>query len=147
MFRDEWGGIGLAMLLTFRAIQGLSTGGEIAGVSVFLAEYHDKQACNVMVFIILAVLSFHSCCWTTKSTLQSATPKADISQQVLGFMSSSISFGGAFGFALSASVVSLLLSVLDDHQMNLWGWRIPFITCIFPGLVSLALRCVAFAAF
>jgi MFS family permease len=31
------------MLLTFRVIQGLSTGGEIAGVSVFLAEYNDKQ--------------------------------------------------------------------------------------------------------
>jgi MFS family permease len=60
--------------------------------------------------------------------------------QVLGFMSSSISFGGAFGFALSASVVSVLLAVLDEHQMNLWGWRIPFITCIVPGLISLALR-------
>lgn len=62
-------------------------------------------------------------------------------RQVLGFMSSSISFGGALGFALSASVVSILLSVLTPHEMNLWGWRLCFLSCIVPGLISLVLRC------
>ena len=56
-------------------------------------------------------------------------------------MSSSISFGGALGFALSASVVSILLAVLTTDEMNLWGWRVAFVTAIVPGLISLYLRC------
>lgn len=40
---EEWGYTGIVMLLCLRVIQGLSTGGEIAGVSVYLAEYKEQE--------------------------------------------------------------------------------------------------------
>lgn len=40
-------------------------------------------------------------------------------------------------FLVASTVSFCLVELLDEDRMDLWGWRIPFVVCIVPGLVSL----------
>lgn len=55
----------------------------------------------------------------------------------LGLLCSLITSTAAFAFALSAGLISLLNVLLDEEQMNLWGWRIPFLLALPPGILCL----------
>src|SRR5690606_14839815 len=43
------------------------------------------------------------------------------------------------GFLLSSATVAVLHAVLNDHQMNTWGWRLPFFIGAAIGAVALFL--------
>eukprot|EP00668_Euglena_longa_P035585 GGOE01045720.1.p1 GENE.GGOE01045720.1~~GGOE01045720.1.p1 ORF type:complete len:446 (-),score=115.15 GGOE01045720.1:329-1666(-) len=58
----------------------------------------------------------------------------------LGMAAATISFGGSLAFFLSSGIVGILHAVLSPQQMLLWGWRIPFIITVVPGLLALLLR-------
>ncbi len=45
-----------------------------------------------------------------------------------------------FGSSLAAGVIALLNKLLTTTQMNLWGWRIPFLFSVVLGLVGVVLR-------
>merc|ERR1711972_653910 len=59
----------------------------------------------------------------------------------LGFNLSWISLTGAFGaWSVASLVVFLFQSVLTEEQMMLWGWRLPYLTTIIPGIAVLLAR-------
>eukprot|EP00667_Euglena_gracilis_P006335 EG_transcript_6379 len=58
----------------------------------------------------------------------------------LGMACATISFGGCLAFFLSSGIVGILNAMLTPDQMLLWGWRIPFLITIVPGLLALLLR-------
>eukprot|EP00928_Gymnodinium_smaydae_P028244 TRINITY_DN21592_c0_g1_i2.p1 TRINITY_DN21592_c0_g1~~TRINITY_DN21592_c0_g1_i2.p1 ORF type:complete len:461 (-),score=57.58 TRINITY_DN21592_c0_g1_i2:255-1490(-) len=96
---DSAGHAGLALLLLFRAIQGLCTGGEIGPLIAYFAE---------------------------------TAPRG-----MVGTGSSLFLVTACSAFMISSSFVAVLLLLLDDRQMMLWGWRIPFLVSIIPGAVAL----------
>merc|ERR1719434_166923 len=52
----------------------------------------------------------------------------------LGFNTSWIAVCGAFGaYVIAALVVFIIESFLSQEQMMEWGWRIPYLSAIFPG--------------
>ncbi|WP_425585205.1 MFS transporter [Yinghuangia aomiensis] len=57
-----------------------------------------------------------------------------------GFYGSYLEFGTLIGYISAASLVTLLKSLLDDSQMEGWGWRIPFLLAAPIGIVGLYLR-------
>jgi len=61
-------------------------------------------------------------------------------EHTLGWASMLISLGGTLGFGLAASVCDLLYRTLGDEDMLVWGWRVPFLISLFPGLVALVGR-------
>jgi len=59
----------------------------------------------------------------------------------LGFNLSWISVSGAFGaWAVAALVVCLIESLLDNEEMLMWGWRLPYLTSIVPGALLILSR-------
>jgi MHS family proline/betaine transporter-like MFS transporter len=61
--------------------------------------------------------------------ISEVSPKAS-----LGFNTSWIAVCGAFGaYVIAALVVFILESFLNKEQMMDWGWRIPYLSAIFPG--------------
>ncbi|MFJ9339156.1 glycine betaine/L-proline transporter ProP [Streptomyces sp. NPDC101733] len=57
-----------------------------------------------------------------------------------GFFGSFLEFGTLAGYIGAAGLVTTLYAVLDDAQMETWGWRIPFLVAGPLGLVGLYLR-------
>ncbi|MGW0661523.1 MFS transporter [Streptodolium elevatio] len=57
-----------------------------------------------------------------------------------GFYGSYLEFGTLIGYISAASLVTLLTALLDDNQMEGWGWRIPFLLAAPIGIVGLYLR-------
>lgn len=57
-----------------------------------------------------------------------------------GFFGSFLEFGTLAGYVGAAGLVTTLYAVLDDSQMEAWGWRIPFLVAGPLGLVGLYLR-------
>ncbi|MCY0928996.1 MFS transporter [Streptomyces sp. H27-H1] len=57
-----------------------------------------------------------------------------------GFFGSFLEFGTLAGYVGAAGLVTTLYAVLDDGQMEAWGWRIPFLVAGPLGLVGLYLR-------
>ncbi|MEV7730253.1 glycine betaine/L-proline transporter ProP [Streptomyces sp. NPDC087917] len=57
-----------------------------------------------------------------------------------GFFGSFLEFGTLAGYIGAAGLVTTLYAVLDDTQMETWGWRIPFLVAGPLGLVGLYLR-------
>ncbi|WP_153413752.1 MFS transporter [Nocardia macrotermitis] len=57
-----------------------------------------------------------------------------------GFLGSFLEFGTLSGFIGGSAVVLLMQVMLDDTQMQQWGWRIPFLIAIPLGLVGWYLR-------
>jgi len=54
----------------------------------------------------------------------------------LGFNTSWIAVCGAFGaYVIAALVVFIMESLLSQEQMMEWGWRVPYLSAIFPGAV------------
>jgi MHS family proline/betaine transporter-like MFS transporter len=95
---ESWGWFGLVLLLIFRALQGLSAGGELSTAAVYITE---------------------------------VSPPAN-----LGFNLSWISVSGTFGaWSVAALVVFGIERVLSPEQMMRWGWRLPYLTSILPGLL------------
>eukprot|EP01134_Creolimax_fragrantissima_P003627 CFRG3627T1 len=90
---------GLVLLIIMRVVQGICTGGEIGGVSTYLAEHEDKD--------------------------------------VLGMLSATVGMGGAIGFMLSSLVIMILHLALTTDEMLLWGWRIPFLIALIPGVIAM----------
>lgn len=57
-----------------------------------------------------------------------------------GFFGSWLEFGTLTGYALGASLATVLIDVLPQDQMDSWGWRIPFLLALPLGVVGLYLR-------
>ncbi|MEU9232254.1 glycine betaine/L-proline transporter ProP [Streptomyces subrutilus] len=57
-----------------------------------------------------------------------------------GFFGSFLEFGTLAGYVGAAGLVTALYAVLDDVQMETWGWRVPFLVAGPLGLVGLYLR-------
>ncbi|MCX4780839.1 MFS transporter [Streptomyces sp. NBC_01264] len=57
-----------------------------------------------------------------------------------GFFGSFLEFGTLAGYVGAAGLVTTLYAVLDDGQMEAWGWRVPFLVAGPLGLVGLYLR-------
>ncbi|MBT6204737.1 MAG: MFS transporter [Rhodospirillaceae bacterium] len=57
-----------------------------------------------------------------------------------GYLTSWIGMGAIFGFVLGAGAAALLEGILDDAQMQSWGWRLPFLVGIVIALGSFMLR-------
>jgi len=58
----------------------------------------------------------------------------------LGMAVATISIGGSTAFFLSSALVGTLHAVLTPQEMLEWGWRIPFLITLFPGLAAVWLR-------
>jgi len=97
-----WATPGAVILVILRLVQGLSTGGEISAVSVFLAESTPTKA--------------------------------------IGMSTALVSVGGNMGFVLAATVHAIIAVLLTSEQVKQWGWRVPFLVAIVPGLTSIILR-------
>jgi MHS family proline/betaine transporter-like MFS transporter len=57
-----------------------------------------------------------------------------------GFWGSFLEFGTLAGFSGGIVITLILRAALSQHQMNEWGWRIPFLVGLPLGLVGLYLR-------
>ncbi|MCX5157294.1 glycine betaine/L-proline transporter ProP [Streptomyces sp. NBC_00291] len=57
-----------------------------------------------------------------------------------GFFGSFLEIGTLAGYVGAAGLVTALYALLDDPQMDAWGWRIPFLVAGPLGLVGLYLR-------
>ncbi|MET9605968.1 glycine betaine/L-proline transporter ProP [Streptomyces sp. NPDC006512] len=57
-----------------------------------------------------------------------------------GYFGSFLEFGTLAGYVGAAGLVTALYAVLDDAQMETWGWRVPFLVAGPLGLVGLYLR-------
>jgi MHS family proline/betaine transporter-like MFS transporter len=57
-----------------------------------------------------------------------------------GFFGSFLEFGTLAGFSLGALLMLGFSLVLNDEQMNTWGWRLPFLVAAPLGLVGVYLR-------
>jgi MHS family proline/betaine transporter-like MFS transporter len=57
-----------------------------------------------------------------------------------GFVTSWLEFSSLVGFALGASLATVLTLTLSDSAMTSWGWRIPFLLAGPLGLIGLYLR-------
>jgi len=92
------GHLGTALLLLFRALQGLSAGGEIGSIVTYFAE---------------------------------TAPRGSLARGTAAVASC-----GILAFLLSSGIVELIVLALGPDQMMLWGWRLPFLLALPPGLVS-----------
>mmetsp|Transcript_14829 Transcript_14829/g.36862 ORF Transcript_14829/g.36862 Transcript_14829/m.36862 type:complete len:484 (-) Transcript_14829:196-1647(-) len=62
-------------------------------------------------------------------------------RKTLGFNLSWISVSGAFGaWTVAALVVFTIESSLSKQDMLMWGWRLPYLTSIVPGIVLIFMR-------
>ncbi|MCJ1714696.1 MFS transporter [Curtobacterium sp. VKM Ac-2922] len=57
-----------------------------------------------------------------------------------GFFASILDFGSYMGFALGATVVSVLQISLGEETMTAWGWRLPFLAAGVIGAVAIWFR-------
>ncbi|UFU13268.1 MFS transporter [Curtobacterium sp. C1] len=57
-----------------------------------------------------------------------------------GFFASILDFGSYMGFALGASVVTVLQLTLGSATMTAWGWRVPFLLAGVIGVVAIWFR-------
>lgn len=57
-----------------------------------------------------------------------------------GFFASILDFGSYMGFALGATVVTVLQVTLGDERMTAWGWRLPFLLAGVIGVVAIWFR-------
>ena len=57
-----------------------------------------------------------------------------------GFACGCVFFGINCGIIIAAAVVALLHTFLNDTQINLWGWRLPFCVGGILGLISFSYR-------
>ncbi|MBO0877748.1 MAG: MFS transporter [Pseudonocardia sp.] len=57
-----------------------------------------------------------------------------------GFLGSWLEFGTLTGYALGATLVTLLSTLLSHEQMLSWGWRIPFMVALPLGIAGVYLR-------
>jgi MFS transporter, MHS family, proline/betaine transporter len=57
-----------------------------------------------------------------------------------GFFASFLDFGSYMGFALGATVVSVLQLTLGDATMTAWGWRIPYLAAGIIGAIAIWFR-------
>ncbi|WIE74897.1 MFS transporter [Curtobacterium sp. MCSS17_007] len=57
-----------------------------------------------------------------------------------GFFASILDFGSYMGFALGASVVTVLQVTLGEATMTAWGWRLPFLLAGVIGVVAIWFR-------
>ncbi|CAI3957945.1 MFS family (AraJ) (PDB:4LDS) [Commensalibacter communis] len=57
-----------------------------------------------------------------------------------GFLGSWLDFGSIAGFVVGAGVVVLISSIVGEHHMADWGWRLPFFLALPLGLVGMHLR-------
>lgn len=57
-----------------------------------------------------------------------------------GFFGSFLEFGTLAGFSLGALLMLGFSLVLNDDQMNTWGWRLPFLVAAPLGLIGVYLR-------
>ncbi|MEV6575893.1 glycine betaine/L-proline transporter ProP [Streptomyces sp. NPDC051577] len=57
-----------------------------------------------------------------------------------GYFGSFLEIGTLAGYVGAAGLVTALYTVLDDPQMEAWGWRVPFLVAGPLGLVGLYLR-------
>jgi len=57
-----------------------------------------------------------------------------------GFWGSFLEFGTLAGFSGGIIITLILRAALSQHDMNVWGWRIPFLIGLPLGLVGLYLR-------
>jgi MHS family proline/betaine transporter-like MFS transporter len=57
-----------------------------------------------------------------------------------GFLGSWLEFGTLTGYALGASLTSVMQATLTTEQMTSWGWRLPFLLALPLGIAGLYLR-------
>ncbi|KTR02150.1 MFS transporter [Curtobacterium luteum] len=57
-----------------------------------------------------------------------------------GFFASILDFGSYMGFALGATVVTVLQLTLGEATMTSWGWRVPFLLAGLIGVVAIYFR-------
>lgn len=57
-----------------------------------------------------------------------------------GFFGSWLEFGTLTGYAMGATLVTVLTATLSEEQMLSWGWRVPFFVALPLGIVGLYLR-------
>jgi MHS family proline/betaine transporter-like MFS transporter len=57
-----------------------------------------------------------------------------------GFLGSWLEFGTLTGYAMGATLVTVLGVTLSEDQMLSWGWRVPFFIALPLGIVGLYLR-------
>eukprot|EP00438_Fugacium_kawagutii_P015158 Skav227583 [mRNA] locus=scaffold1141:54010:55371:+ [translate_table: standard] len=96
---DGWGTFGLVMLLLFRALQGLSAGGELGPIVAYFAETAPPNRICAATGLLLASAG-------------------------LGFLSANL-------------LVVLVVRLVGQPGMAVWGWRIPFLVSVVPGAIAL----------
>ncbi|MEU9113016.1 glycine betaine/L-proline transporter ProP [Streptomyces sp. NPDC048483] len=57
-----------------------------------------------------------------------------------GFLGSWLEFGTLAGYVGGAGLVTLMTALLSTHDLNSWGWRIPFLIAGPMGIIGLYLR-------
>jgi len=57
--------------------------------------------------------------------------------RTLGMAISLISVGSQISWALASGGIALLSSALGEEAMLVWGWRVPFIIALIPGVIGL----------
>lgn len=57
-----------------------------------------------------------------------------------GFLGSWLEFGTLAGYVGGAGLVTLMTALLSTHDLNAWGWRIPFLIAGPMGIIGLYLR-------
>jgi len=57
--------------------------------------------------------------------------------KTLGMAVCMISVGSQLAWAFASSFLAYLSAWIGEEAMLVWGWRVPFLICIFPGLLAL----------
>eukprot|EP00121_Abeoforma_whisleri_P001075 Awhi_evm1s957 len=95
----------------------------------------DAGQAGMIILLILRVLQ--GLCTSGEIGNVSTYIAEQPNKNVLGMLCAFIGFGSFVGFVASSTFVLVLHLVLTKEQMLLWGWRIPFLVVIFPGLIAL----------
>merc|ERR1712232_1161244 len=55
----------------------------------------------------------------------------------LGMAVCQISVGSQIAWGIASAFLAFLSDALGPEQMRIWGWRVPFVISIFPGLLAM----------
>lgn len=128
---DNWGrrlsvNLSLAGMLVGTVGQGLLPGAYLGG---------NLGSCGLIGLIVCRALQGLSAggeIGAISCYLVEASPPA-----TLGIAVSMISVGSQVAWALASGFLAWLSPAIGEEAMLVWGWRVPFIIALFPGLLAL----------
>eukprot|EP00123_Amoebidium_parasiticum_P013250 comp21855_c0_seq1/m.31232 comp21855_c0_seq1/g.31232 ORF comp21855_c0_seq1/g.31232 comp21855_c0_seq1/m.31232 type:complete len:506 (-) comp21855_c0_seq1:451-1968(-) len=111
----------------------IATVGQGLCPSVTCCEGTVAQVGMVLFLLLRGVQGF--CCGGEVGPLSTHLAESD-RVQMLGFLAAMNSFGAYAGGMVASAIAAILTSALTPDQMMVWGWRIPFIVSIVPGVIG-----------